>query len=265
VLVGDNVFTLRSLADARAIVAQAKPGAKAVVIGSSFIGLEAAAALRKREVEVTVVAPGSVPFERVLGAELGGFIKKLHEDNGVRFHLGTVAARFDGGAVALANGASVPADFVLVGVGVTPRTALAEAAGLNVGDGVTVDEHLETSCPGIFAAGDIASFPNRLTGGRSRIEHWAVALRQGQVAAANMLGLGRTFDSAPFFWTEHYGVAIRYVGHAPEWDEVRIEGKVSSEGCVLRYYRDGRHVASASINRDKENLEDELRLERAAA
>jgi len=256
---GNEVFTLRSLADARAIIEEAKAGSRAVVIGSSFIGLEAAAALRKRDVDVTVVSPEEVPFERVLGTELGGFVKKLHEDHGVRFHLGTVAAGFDSSSVTLANGDEVHADFVLIGVGVTPRSELAEAAGLAVENGVHVDEHLETSCPGIFAAGDIAAYPAK--DGRARIEHWTVAERQGQIAAANILGLNQAFDSAPFFWTEQYGVSIRYVGHAADWDDVRTEGELGTGGSVLRYYRGGKHLATASINCDRANLEDELRLE----
>lgn len=258
---GENVFTLRSLGDARAIIERAKVGSRAVIVGSSFIGLEAAAALRKRDVEVTVVAPEQVPFERVLGEELGRFVRKLHEDHGVRFHLGTVPARFEGGSVRLADGESVQADFVLVGVGVTPRTELADGAGLKVDNGVLVDGHLETSSPGIFAAGDVAAYPAK--DGRARIEHWTVAERQGQIVAANILGLNQAFNSAPFFWTEQYGVPIRYVGHAADWDEVRVEGEVGTDGSVVRYFRGGRHLASASINCDQANLEDELRLERS--
>jgi apoptosis-inducing factor 3 len=258
---GEHVVTLRSLADARAIIDRAKPGSRAVIVGSSFIGLEAAAALRKREVEVTVVSPEQVPFEHLFGRELGQFVQQLHQRHGVRFRLGTVTAGFSSGAVTLANGDQIPADFALVGVGVTPRTELAEAARLQADNGVWVDQHLETSCPGVFAAGDIASYPDPRTGERVRIEHWTVAERQGQVAAANMLGLAQRFNSAPFFWTEQYGVALRCVGHAADWDEVLVEGEVGTRGGVLRYYRDGKHLASVSINRDRANLEDELRLE----
>jgi NADPH-dependent 2,4-dienoyl-CoA reductase/sulfur reductase-like enzyme len=161
----------------------------------------------------------------------------------------------------LANGEALEADFILVGVGVTPRTSLAEAAGLTTANGVWVDQHMETSSRGIFAAGDIASYPDPLSRDRVRVEHWTVAERQGEIAAANMLGLGRSFVSAPFFWTEQYGVSIRYVGHAPGWDEVRVEGEIGLDACILRYYRGGKHLASASINKDDENLEDELRLE----
>jgi apoptosis-inducing factor 3 len=260
---GDQVLKLRTLSDARKIIDRAKRSARVAIVGSSFIGLEAAAALRKRGLDVAIVSPEHVPFERVFGADLGRFMQKLHEDQGVRFHLGTVAARFDGGTVVLANGDNIPADFVLVGVGVVPRAELAQAAGLDADNGVWVNEHLETSCAGIFAAGDIAAYPDPLTRERTRIEHWTVAERQAQVAAANMLGRGETFESAPFFWTEQHGLTIRYVGHAAHWDEVRVDGEIGADGCVLRYYREGKHLASATINRDRENLADELRLEQA--
>jgi NADPH-dependent 2,4-dienoyl-CoA reductase/sulfur reductase-like enzyme/nitrite reductase/ring-hydroxylating ferredoxin subunit len=258
---GERVLTLRSLGDARVLAARAKPGAHAAIIGSSFIGLEAAAALRSRGVEVDIVSPEHVPFERVFGAEIGTFLQRLHEDKGVRFHLNTVAAALDGGTLALANGKSLPADFVLLAVGVSPRTALAQAAGLEVEGGVLVDEFLETSAPGVFAAGDIAAYPDPATGERIRIEHWAVALRQGQTAAANMLGLRRPFRAAPFFWTEQYGLSVRYVGHARDWDEVRVDGDIGEDGFLARYFAQGTHRASASVNRDRESLEDELQFE----
>ena len=258
---GPNVFTLRSFADARAIIDFAKAGSKAAILGSSFIGLEAAAALRKRKIDVTIIAPEKTPFERILGSELGQALRNLHEDHGVRFHLESSGARFQNGEVILANGERIPADFVLVGIGVTPRTKLAEDAGLTVDNGVWVDEHLETSCPGIFAAGDIAAYPDPLSKKRVRIEHWAVAERQGQVAAANMLGSQRRFDSAPFFWTEQHGVTVRYVGHAGRWDEVRSDGPIDTKDCLVRYYRQGKHLASATINRDRASLKDGLELE----
>ena len=258
---GARVFTLRSFADARSIIEKAKPNSTAVILGSSFIGLEAASALRKRNVSVTIVAPESVPFERVFGRELGALLQALHEDHGVRFHLGNSDAKFESGEVVLANGTHLPADFVLVGAGVTPRTGLAEAAGLTVKDGVWVDEYLKTSCADIFAAGDIAAYPDPITGKRVRVEHWTVAERQGQIAAANMLGAKHVFASAPFFWTEQHGVTVRYVGHATRWDETRRESRIDTDDCILRYYREGRHLATATINRNRVSLEDELQLE----
>jgi NADPH-dependent 2,4-dienoyl-CoA reductase/sulfur reductase-like enzyme/nitrite reductase/ring-hydroxylating ferredoxin subunit len=256
-----NVFTLRSLADARAIIACAKEGARAAVIGASFIGMEAAAALTARGVHVAVIGPEKVPFERQFGAEVGRSIEQLHEEHGVTFHLGTSAAAYQQPTLTLANGQKVPADFVIIGVGVVPRTELAEAAGLHVDNGVVVDEHFETSAPGIFAAGDIAAFAEARTGERVRIEHWVVAEQHGQVAAANMLGLKRSFHAAPFFWTEQFGVALQYVGHAPGWDELRPDGEIAKRDFIIRYYRGGKHLASASIDRYDENLQDELSLE----
>jgi NADPH-dependent 2,4-dienoyl-CoA reductase/sulfur reductase-like enzyme/nitrite reductase/ring-hydroxylating ferredoxin subunit len=256
-----NVFTLRTVADSRAIGEQARPGSRAVIIGASFIGLEAAAALRQRQVQVDVVSVEEVPLEHVFGKELGREIQALHERKGVRFHLSSVVEGFDGEAVALGGGPTIPADFVLVGIGVRPRTSLTESAGAEIKNGVLVDDRLQTSLSGIYAAGDIASYPNPLSGERVRIEHWVVAERQGQVAAANMLGHPRRFDSAPFFWTEQYGVPLRYVGRASGWDAVACEGDFDSGSFAARYFVEGTHCATATIGRDRENLEDELRLE----
>lgn len=259
---GGNVHLLRSIADAEAVAAEARPGARAVIVGSSFIGMEAAAALRQREVAVTIVAPERVPFERVFGAEIGNWFRRLHEKNGVRFELGVGATGFEQGAVKLANGRAVPADFVLLGIGVRPRIGLAEEAGLAAaGGGVRVDRFLETSEPGIFAAGDIAAYPDPVSGDPVRIEHWVVAERQGQVAAANMLGGRKPFDSIPFFWTEQFGVALRYVGHAARWDRIEIQGQVGEGDFIARYHDRGVHRASAAVGRDLELLEDERRLE----
>jgi NADPH-dependent 2,4-dienoyl-CoA reductase/sulfur reductase-like enzyme/nitrite reductase/ring-hydroxylating ferredoxin subunit len=256
-----NVFTLRSVADARAIAEQARSGAHAVIIGASFIALEAAAALRQRGVEVDIVSVEEVPLEHVFGSDVGRQVQALHESNHVRFHLSSVVESFDGEAVALGGGAKIAADFVVVGIGVRPRTTLAANAGAAVDNGVIVDGFLETSVPGIYAAGDIAAYPEPISGKQARIEHWVVAERQGQTAAANMLGERRRFDSAPFFWTEQYGVPLRYVGRASGWDAVTIEGNVESGSLVARYFADGAHCATATIGRDRENLEDELGLE----
>jgi apoptosis-inducing factor 3 len=256
-----NALTLRSFADARAIVAKARAGAKAVIIGSSFIGMEAAAALRKQEVEVHVIARDAVPFARVFGQEVGRFLRARHEQEGVHFHADSAAASFDGTAISLDNGERIDADFVLVGIGVKPRTELAAAAGIAVDKGVLVDPFLATSAPGIFAAGDIAAYADPATGARTRIEHWATAERQGQAAAANMLGLSQPYDAVPFFWTEQFGLQLRYVGHAAAWDEVRIDGDVASGEFVARYYQGGAHRASAGLGRDLDMLEDERRLE----
>ena len=204
-----DVFTLRSLDDSRAIIGSAGEGRSAVVIGASFIGLEVAASLIARGLRVRVVAPDAQPLGKVLGSELGGFVRAEHEAHGVAFHLGRKPAAIEERHVVLDDGARLEADLVVMGVGVRPRTAIAEAAGLRIDRGVVVDAFLETSAPGIFAAGDIARFPYVLAGGGAlRIEHWVVAERQGQIAAMNMLGARQRYEQAPFFWSQHYDVPI---------------------------------------------------------
>lgn len=261
----DAVVTLRSHADARAIVAKLAAGKRAAVIGSSFIGLEAAAALGNHGVEVHVIAPEKVPFEPLLGPQVGLFLQALHERNGVRFHLGTSVTSFANGAVILADGQAVSAGIVLVGIGVRPRTSLAASAGIEASAGIPVDAFLQTSVRDIYAAGDIAAYPDPVTGERTRIEHWVVAERQGQTVAANMLGLNQRYQAVPFFWTKQYDVSVRYVGRAVQWDEVVIDGDVSGRDFIARYYDRGVHRASAAVGRDREMLEEELRFEHMIA
>lgn len=260
----DNVLSLRSLADARALIDRAQSGARAAVLGSSFIGLEAASALRARGVEVDVISPESVPFEKAFGREIGLFLQRLHEGKGVRFHLQRTASSFDGRQLALDDLSVLDVDFVLAGVGVRPRTALATGR-LAVDDGILVDSALATSVPGIYAAGDVAAYPDPLSGRPLRIEHWVTAQRQGQVAARNMIGVTTTFAAIPFFWTEQYGVALRYVGNGRDWDQIRIDGDLDSLDFIARYVRGGQVVASLACGRDRESLEDERSLERRMA
>ena len=257
-----HIHVLRSLRDSRAIIAQAKRARRAVVLGASFIGLEVAAALRAREIEVHVVAPERVPLARILGGELGGVVRALHEEHGVVFHLEEVATAIEGPTIRLKSGASLSADLVVAGIGVRPRSALAERAGLKIDRGVVVNEYLETSVPGIFAAGDIARWPDPHTRENLRIEHWVVAERQGQTAARNMLGQGRQFGDVPFFWSQHYDVPINYVGHAETWDDIGIDGDPSARDCLVRYRRNGKVLAVASIFRDIESLKQEAAMER---
>jgi apoptosis-inducing factor 3 len=259
-----HVHTLRSLDDCRAIIAQTKNAKRAVVIGASFIGLESAAALRAREIEVHVVAPEKRPLERVFGPQLGDFIRTLHEEHGVKFHLEDSVSAIDGRHVKLKSGSTLDADLVVIGVGVHPRLALAEKAGLAIDKGVSVSEYMETSAPGIYAAGDIARWPDPVSGERIRVEHWVVAERQGQIAALNMMGVPTPFRSAPFFWSQHYDVPINYVGHAEKWDTIDIDGDVMKRDCVVRYKLGGRVTAVASIYRDKDSLEAGLEMERRA-
>jgi NADPH-dependent 2,4-dienoyl-CoA reductase/sulfur reductase-like enzyme len=227
-----HVHTLRSLADCRAIIDSVKGARRAIVIGASFIGLEAAAALRTREIEVHVVAPEQRPMERVLGPDMGDF--------------DTVAA-IEGKLATLKTGGVLEADVVVVGVGVRPRLTLGEQAGVALDRGVLVNAYLETSIHGVFAAGDIARWPDPHSGENIRVEHWVVAERQGQTAARNMLGQRERFDAVPFFWSQHYDVPINYVGHAERWDEIVIEGDIAARDCLLRYKSKGRILAVASV------------------
>jgi apoptosis-inducing factor 3 len=258
-----HVCTLRSLSDCRAILERAVGARRAVVMGASFIGLEVAAALRARKIEVDVVAPGKRPMERILGPQLGDFVRSLHEEHGVVFHLEEIALAIDRHQVKLRGGDTLEADLVIVGIGVRPRIELAERASLTIERGVLVDAYLETTVPGIFAAGDIARWPDPHTGESIRVEHWVVAERQGQTAALNMLGHREEFTAVPFFWSQHYDVPINYVGHAATWDELAIEGDVAAKDCLVRFKRAGRMLATASIFRDIESLEAEVEMERA--
>ena len=260
-----HVHYLRTLADCRAIIAEAGASRRAAVIGASFIGLEVASSLRARNVEVDVIAPEPIPMERILGPEVGMFLRKLHEDHGVRFHLGTVARAIDEHSVVLTSGEKLAVDFVVVGVGVRPSISLAQDAGLAIDRGVSVNEYLETSVPGIFAAGDIERWPDPLGGDRIRVEHWVVAERQGQTAARNMLGLRERFDDVPFFWTEQYDFGLAYVGHAERWDQVQIDGELDARDCTITYRRDGTKLAQAFVHRDHEGLLAEVEFEKEIA
>jgi NADPH-dependent 2,4-dienoyl-CoA reductase/sulfur reductase-like enzyme/nitrite reductase/ring-hydroxylating ferredoxin subunit len=256
------VFTLRSWADSRAIIAAAPAAQRAVVIGASFIGLEVAGSLRQRNIDVHVVAPESAPLDRILGAQLGARIRALHEQHGVVFHLSTKPAKIDDGSVILENGESLAADLVVIGVGVRPQLDLATQAGLAIDRGVTVNEYLESSVPRIFAAGDIARWPDPHTGARIRVEHWVLAQRQGQTAARNILGANEQFDAVPFFWSQHYDIAVRYTGHAEQWDQIDVAGTLATDSASVAYRAQGRTLAVASLGADHANLEAEAALER---
>jgi NADPH-dependent 2,4-dienoyl-CoA reductase/sulfur reductase-like enzyme/nitrite reductase/ring-hydroxylating ferredoxin subunit len=256
-----NVHVLRSLADSTALIARLGTARRCVVVGASFIGLEVAASLRTRGVEVHVVAPEALPLERVMGAAIGQMVRAIHEKHGVTFHLGATVTAIAPDAVTISTGERLAADLVVVGIGVRPVVALAQQAGLAIDRGVVVDEFLRTSAVDIYAAGDIARWPDKITGQRIRVEHWVVAERQGQVAARNMLGQQRRFDAVPFFWSQHYDTTIAYVGHAEQWDHLDIEGDPAARDCAVSFWREGRKLALATVGRDRDSLRAEVAFE----
>jgi NADPH-dependent 2,4-dienoyl-CoA reductase/sulfur reductase-like enzyme/nitrite reductase/ring-hydroxylating ferredoxin subunit len=259
----DRILYLRTLADCRAIIDSAQNAKIAVVIGASFIGLEAAASLVARGLKVHIVAPEKLPLERTLGVELGALVQSVHEQHGVIFHLGNTVKTMDGSAVILDDGTRIEADVVVAGIGVRPNVQLAESAGVTMDSGIAVNEFLETSVPGVFAAGDVARWPDAYSDARLRVEHWVVAERQGQVVARNMMGFRDTFDDIPFFWSAHYDtVSIQYTGHVEHWDATKIDGDVMKMDCAVSYMVGGRRRAMATINRDHQNLEAEIAMER---
>lgn len=256
-----HVYYLRTLTDSRRIIDKAKNSKRAVVIGASFIGLEVAWSLRERKLEVAVVGKGSLPLEKVLGGELGTVIRETHEANGVKFHLGRKPVAIQDRHVELDDGTKLDCDLVVVGIGVRPNTAIAKQAGIATDNGVLVDEFLKTNVPGIFAAGDIARWPDPRAG-RIRVEHWVVAQRQGQTAARNILGADEAFNLPPFFWSNHFDLHIHYVGHGGGDDRSTVSGNVKAKDASV-IFRAGENVtAVASIGRDVENLKAEVALER---
>jgi NADPH-dependent 2,4-dienoyl-CoA reductase/sulfur reductase-like enzyme/nitrite reductase/ring-hydroxylating ferredoxin subunit len=259
---GPHVHYLRSLADSRAIIAEAESGKRAAVIGASFIGLEVAAALRARDIDVTVIAPDSVPLARVLGPDIGAFVQRLHESHGVKFRLGVTPKALQPDTVLLSDGSMVPYDFVVLGVGVLPNVAVAESAKLELNNGIVVDEMLRTSAAGIFAAGDVARWPDRLSGRHLRVEHWVVAERQGQVAAENIIGMRKPYRDVPFFWSVHYDLIIAYVGDAPDWEAIEIRGNLDERQAIAAFRKGGRIAAVATVFMDRESLLAEAAMER---
>src|SRR5437868_13000329 len=256
-----HVCYLRTLTDSRRIIEKAKQAKRAVVIGASFIGLEVAWSLRERKLEVAVVGKGSLPLEKVLGPELGGLVRETHEANGVKFYLGRKPVAITDRHVELDDGTKLDCDLVVVGIGVRPNIAIAEQAGITTDNGVLVNEFLETNVPGIFAAGDIARWPDPRAG-RIRVEHWVVAQRQGQTAARNILGADEAFNLPPFFWSNHFDLHIHYVGHGGGDDRSTVSGNVKAKDASV-IFRAGENVtAVASIGRDVENLKAEVALER---
>ena len=232
----DGVHYLRSVGDSDVLRGRLDRGGAVVVVGAGWIGAEVAASARQRGLEVTVVAPDAVPLERVLGREVGGVYRDIHTEHGVRMLLGTRVEAFEGdGAVErvrTSDGRHLECDFVVVGIGVQPRTQLAAQAGLAIGDGILVDEHLQTTAPGVFAAGDVAGAQHPFYRQRIRVEHWANALRQGPAAARNMLGAAEPYDCLPYFFSDQYDVGMEYSGFARTWDRVVFRGDPASREFI---------------------------------
>ncbi len=254
-----HVHYVRTLEDSRAIIAALGAVSRAVVIGAGFIGLEVAASLRQREIEVTVVAPDDIPLALIVGKQMGRFVQDLHEEHGVEFRLGRTVSAIEADAVQLDDGSRIAATLVVIGVGVKPRTGLAEEAGLDVDDGIIVDDRMRSSDPHVWAAGDVASYPDQ-NAGRVRIEHWVLAERQGQAVARNMLGHDLPFTDPPFFWSQHYDVPINVVGHVKEWDDEVVVGDPSKRDVMIGYRKNGAVQALATIYRDVESLRAEHAL-----
>jgi 3-phenylpropionate/trans-cinnamate dioxygenase ferredoxin reductase component len=248
----DGVLYLRSVGDSDALRERLDRGGSVVVVGAGWIGAEVAASARQRGLDVTVVEPTSVPLERVLGAEVGAVYRDVHADHGVRMLLGTGVDAFEGGTaverVRTSDGQLLECDFVVVGVGVQPRTQLADAAGLAVDDGILVDEHLRTEAPGVFAAGDAANAFHPLYGERVRVEHWANALHQGPVAARNMLDKAEPYDNVPYFFSDQYDVGMEYAGLARTWDRVVFRGDTAGREFIAFWMVGDRVVAGMNVN-----------------
>ncbi len=256
-----HVHVLRTLDDTKRLIACAARARNCVVVGAGFIGLEVAASLRTRGLSVHVVSPGTRPMERILGAALSDMIRATHESRGAIFHLGATVATITDDSVTLTSGKRLPADLVVMGIGVRPEVALAKDAGIAVDQGITVNELMQTNAPHVYASGDIASWPDRRSGQRVRVEHWVVAQRQGQTAARNILGQRRPFDGVPFFWSQHYDVTISYVGHAEQWDRLDIEGSAAARDCIASFWLRGKKLAVATVGRDRDSLRAELAFE----
>ncbi len=262
----EGVLDLRTLADAAGIRAEMLPGRKVVMAGMGFIGSEVAASLRQRGMEVHVVAGGKAPLDRVLGEDVGRVIEGIHRDHGVEMTFDDQVAGFDGNgrvrSVKTSSGLNLPCDFVVLGLGVEPVAGFLEGSGIDVGDGVVVDEHCRASVAGVFAAGDVANHYHPIYGRRIRVEHWDNARRQGRVAALNMLGRDTPYDDIHWFWSDQYEHTIQYAGHHREWDDLVIRGSLESRSFAAFYRLDGRVQSVVSVDRPAD-VQDSMGIIRA--
>jgi 3-phenylpropionate/trans-cinnamate dioxygenase ferredoxin reductase subunit len=247
-----GVYELRTLADSDALGARLHQGGHVAIIGAGWIGCEVAASARRKGLDVTMIEPLALPLQRVLGPQLGAFYRDVHADHGVRMLLGRGVTGFAGdqhiGAVLLDDGTRVECDFAVVGVGVRPRVEIAARAGIEIGDGILVDEYLQTSMHNVFAAGDIARAEHPVLERSIRVEHWANALHQGPAAARNMLGAFAPYDRLPYFFSDQYDIGMEYTGHAVDWDDVVIRGDLDEREFIAFWLRDGRVQAGMNVN-----------------
>lgn len=250
----ENIFYLRSFADADVIIEASKNAKKVAVIGSSFIGMETADSLKSRGLDVTVISPDDVPFKNIFGEDIGNMFLNMHRDNGVEFKLNTGVKEFEGEekveAVLLDNDEKVEADMVIVGIGVTPTTEFVKGIDLEPDGGLPVDKHLMVD-EHIYAAGDVATFKEKRTGEKMRIEHWRTAEQQGRIAGRNMAGIVTPYDSVPFFWTRQGGISVQYIGHAPDWDEIIVEGDIDEKDFIAYYVKNNLIYAAAGTGKGK--------------
>jgi 3-phenylpropionate/trans-cinnamate dioxygenase ferredoxin reductase subunit len=252
----EGVFDLRTVEDADRIRTEALPGRKAVVVGMGFIGSEVAASLRQVGVEVAVVAPGSAPLERVLGGDVGGVLAEIHREHGIELHFGDSVAAFEGlgrvERVVTTAGRRIECNFAVLGVGVDPAAELAGATGIELDNGIVVDEFCRTSVQGVYAAGDVANHYHPVFKRRIRVEHWDNALKHGPAAARNMLGKDEPYEDIPWFWSDQYDTNLQYAGFHTSWDELVVRGSLEERSFVAFYCTTGRVLAVVAVNRGKD-------------
>jgi 3-phenylpropionate/trans-cinnamate dioxygenase ferredoxin reductase subunit len=252
----EGVYYLRTIGDCERIASELAPGRRVVVIGAGFIGAEVAASARTTGLEVTVLEGGQVPLARALGPEMGRIYGDIHREHGIDLRLSTRIERLEGSGqverVMTSDGEAMGCDFVVVGIGIDPETGLVEGTGIEVGNGIIVDEHCRTNVDGVFAAGDVANFPNPILGERLRLEHWANAQNQGVAAAKAMLGSEEPYADVPWFWSDQYDLNLQYVGYASSWDHIAIRGSVPERRFTAFYVKDGRLRAAMTLNRARD-------------